>query len=126
MQALNKQVNASKTNSLKQPYRNAKNEIKKQSDYELLQKSAKSYSEYRPTESLFKVGKLKKEVVNKYKDQKNNNEASEATPPSPLPEDNNATPTSLSSGLIPFSPNLMQFPALRKLLDITGNKENRF
>ena len=70
--------------------------------------------------------KREKSAFTKYKDQKNNNEASEATPPSPLPEDNNATPTSLSSGLIPFSPNLMQFPALRKLLDITGNKENRF
>ena len=57
-----------------------------------------------------------KSAFTKYKDQKNNNEAS-ATPPS---EDNNATPTSSGLNNIPFSPNLMQFPALRKLLDITG------
>ena len=57
-----------------------------------------------------------KSAFTKYKDQKNNNEAkTTATPP---PEE--ATPPSRISLENQFSPNLMQFPALRKLLDITG------
>ena len=52
-----------------------------------------------------------KSAFTKYKDQKNNNEAA---PPSP----EEATPSISLGG--PFPPNLMQFPALRKLLDITG------
>ena len=52
-----------------------------------------------------------KSAFTKYKDQKNNNEAA---PPSP----EEATPSMGLGG--PFPPNLMQFPALRKLLDITG------
>ena len=52
-----------------------------------------------------------KSAFTKYKDQKNNNEAA---PPSP----EEAPPSMGFTG--PFPPNLMQFPALRKLLDITG------
>ena len=64
---LDAKIKGQKTNSQKKPFREEKKELKKQYDFRQLNEVARSYSNYRPIKSLFKVGKLKKDVLEKYK-----------------------------------------------------------
>ena len=66
MEGYNSKLRAAKTNSLKQPYRNGKKAISSRKDYSTLQEVARSYSDYRPMDNIFQVGKLIKTYKHLY------------------------------------------------------------
>lgn len=67
MLSLKVKLQASKTNSLKKPHRDAKRVITGKEDYSRLRAIARSYSEYRPSDYLFQLCRLNKDQVSNYK-----------------------------------------------------------